>query len=203
MTALKRRFKKKITTKGGKGQDEQKKANEEEARKREEDARRLAQEAESWLKSEEEGNNQAEEEVVKIVEEAARREEEERKKKEDEELTKQEAERLKLTGSMTEQQTSDPVDTQFQDLGNPDSQDPTTIAGSTLGHVVVSGLRLIPFKQKKGEEVLDFSTIFYDIERKRILKRTKKKVETGGQSGRMINDKIMFHGTDKDPRLTI
>ena len=35
MTALKRRFKKKITTKGGKGQAEQKKANEEEARKRE------------------------------------------------------------------------------------------------------------------------------------------------------------------------
>ena len=42
MTALKRRFKKKITTKGGKGQAEQKKADEEEARNREEDARRFS-----------------------------------------------------------------------------------------------------------------------------------------------------------------
>ena len=42
MTALRRRFKKKITTKGGKGQDEQAKAEEEETRKRNEDARRLA-----------------------------------------------------------------------------------------------------------------------------------------------------------------
>ena len=42
MTALKRRLKNKITTKGGKGQAEQNKADEEEARKREEEARRLA-----------------------------------------------------------------------------------------------------------------------------------------------------------------
>ena len=42
ITALRRRFKKKITTEGGKGQDEQKKAEEEEARKRDEDARRVA-----------------------------------------------------------------------------------------------------------------------------------------------------------------
>ena len=47
ITSLRRRFRKKITTKGGKGQDEQKKAEEEEARKRDEDARRLAQEAKS------------------------------------------------------------------------------------------------------------------------------------------------------------
>ena len=53
MTALTRRFKKNITTKGGKGKDEQKKVEEEEARKRDEDARILAQEAESWLKGEE------------------------------------------------------------------------------------------------------------------------------------------------------
>ena len=67
--ALRRRFKKKITTKGRKGQDEQKRAEEEEARKMDEDARRLAQEAESWLKGEEE----------------------EKKRKMDEELKKQEA----------------------------------------------------------------------------------------------------------------
>ena len=63
---------------------------------------------------------------------------------------------------MTEQQTSDPVDTQeVQDQGNPDSPNPTEIAGSTLGQVVVSSLRLIPFEQKKREEVPDFNTIFY------------------------------------------
>ena len=32
---------------------------------------------------------------------------------------------------------------------------------------------------------------------------TEKKVETGGQSGKMINDKTLVHGTDKDPRFTI
>ena len=56
MTALKKRFKQKITAVGRKGKTVQKtKTNEEEeARKREEDARRLAQEAKSWLKNEEE-----------------------------------------------------------------------------------------------------------------------------------------------------
>ena len=47
LTALRRRFKKKITTKGGKG-DEQAKA-EEEAKRRNEEAQRLAQEAAGWL----------------------------------------------------------------------------------------------------------------------------------------------------------
>ena len=42
MAAFKRRFEKKITTKGGKGQTEQKKADEEDTKKREVDARRLA-----------------------------------------------------------------------------------------------------------------------------------------------------------------
>ena len=46
-------FKKKITTKGGKGHDEQAKADEE-TRKRNEEAQRLAQEAEGWLEGEEE-----------------------------------------------------------------------------------------------------------------------------------------------------
>ena len=111
---------------------------------------------------------------------------------------------MKLTRSTTDQQTSNPADTQeVQDQDCLDSQEPTAIAGSSLGQVVVSGLRLIPFEQKKGEEVPDFSTIFYDIEKKIIVKRTEKKVETGGQSGKMINDKTLVHGTDKDPRLKI
>ena len=69
--------------------------------------------------------------------------------------------------------------------------------------MVVSELRLIPFEQKKGEEVPDFSTIFYDREKKNIVKRTENKVETGRQSEMMVTDKTLVHGTDKDPRLTI
>ena len=53
--------------------------------------------------------------------------------------------------------------------------------------------------QKEGEEVPDFSTIFYDKEKKRIVKRTEKKIETRGQSGMMITDKTLVHGTDVDP----
>ena len=56
--------------------------------------------------------------------------------------------------------------------------------------------------EKEGEEVLDFSTIFYDKEKKRIYKRTDKNIETGGQSGMMITDKILVHGIDADLRLT-
>ena len=41
----------------------------------------------------------------------------------------------------------------------------------------------------EGEEVLDFSTIFYDKEKKMIVKRTEKKVEIGGQSRKMIQIK--------------
>ena len=88
-------------------------------------------------------------------------------------------------------------------MGNPDVQEPEAAASSTLGQAVVPTLRLIPFEQKKGEEVPDFNNIFYDRERKRIVKRTERKVETGGQSGKMINDTIVVYGTDKDPRLTI
>ena len=56
ITALKKRFKHKMTTMGGKGKnlEKAKKLEEEETKKREEDARRLAQEAERWLKNEEE-----------------------------------------------------------------------------------------------------------------------------------------------------
>ena len=57
--------------------------------------------------------------------------------------------------------------------------------------------------QKEGEEVLDFSTIFYDKEKKRIVKRTERKIETRGQSGKMITDKTLVYGIDAYPRLTI
>ena len=65
-------------------------------------------------------------------------------------------------------------------MGNPDIQDPEAAVGSTTGQAMVPTLRLIPFEQKKGEQVLDFNTIFYDKERKRIVKTTERKVETGG-----------------------
>ena len=92
MTALKRRFKKKITTKGGKG-NEQAKA-EEEAKRRKEEAQRLAQEAVGWLHSEEEGKIKAAQEAAKKSQEAAKEAEEaaeEVKRNLDEELQKQEA----------------------------------------------------------------------------------------------------------------
>ena len=56
ITTLKKRFKQKITTMGGKGKTSEKTntLEEEEAKKREEDARRLAHEAKSWLNNEEE-----------------------------------------------------------------------------------------------------------------------------------------------------
>ena len=35
------------------------------------------------------------------------------------------------------------------------------------------------------------------------MKRTERKVETGGQAGKMINDKTVVYGIDKDRRFTI
>ena len=88
-------------------------------------------------------------------------------------------------------------------MGNPDIQDPEAAAGSTTGQAMVPTLKLIPFEQKKGDKVPDFNTIFYDRERKRIVKRTKRKVEIGGKSGKMINDTTVVYGAYKDPRFTI
>ena len=116
----------------------------------------------------------------------------------DEELKKQEAERLKMTGAVTEQSASNPIDSQAQDLDNLEAA-----AGSTIGQAMVPTLRLIPFEQKKVEEVPYFNTIFYDRERKRIVKRTERKVETWGHSGKMINDTTIVYETDEYPIFTI
>ena len=90
---------------------------------------------------------------------------------------------------------------QAQSDSNP--LEPIVPSSSTLGEGSVSilGIDLIPFMPTEGEEVRDFKTIFYDKERKRIVKRTEKKVDTGGKPGRMVTEKIVVHGTDKDPRL--
>ena len=68
---------------------------------------------------------------------------------------------------------------------------------------MVPTLKLVPFEQKIGEEFPNFNTIFYDKERKRIVKRTEKKVETGGLSRKMITDTTIVYGIDRDPRFTI
>ena len=70
-----------------------------------------------------------------------------------------------------------------------------------LEEVSTSEFDLIPFMPTEGEEIPDFNTIFFDKEKKRIVKRTKKKVDTGGKPGKMVMDKIVVHGTHKDPRL--
>ena len=63
----------------------------------------------------------------------------------------------------------------------------------------VFGIELIPFTPTEGEEVPDLNTIFYDKAKKRIVKRTKKQVNTGGKTGVMVTEKAVVHGTDKDP----
>ena len=62
-------------------------------------------------------------------------------------------------------------------------------------------IELIPFTPTEGEEVHDLNTIFYDKVKKRIVKRIEKKVNPGGNTGVMVTDKAVVHGTDKDLRL--
>ena len=88
-------------------------------------------------------------------------------------------------------------------MENPEVQDPEIPAVNTLGQSMVPTLKLIPFVQKKGEEIPDFNTVFYDKETKRIVKRTERKIETGGLPRKMITDTPVVFGTDQDPRFTI
>ena len=68
---------------------------------------------------------------------------------------------------------------------------------------MVPTLKLVPFVQKKGEEIPDFNTVFYDRATKRIVKRTKKRVEIGDMPGKMITDTVVMLGKNQDPRLTL
>ena len=79
--------------------------------------------------------------------------------------------------------------------------EPVVPSGSVLGEVSISQFDLIPFMPTVGEEVPNFNTIFYDKEKKRIVKSTEKRVDTGGQPGKMVTDKTLVHGMHKDPRL--
>ena len=85
-------------------------------------------------------------------------------------------------------------------MENPVVQDPQVPATNTP---MVPTLKLVPFVQKKGEEIPDFNTVFYDRETKRIVKRTERRIETGGLPGKMITDTAIVLGTDQDPRFTI
>ena len=69
---------------------------------------------------------------------------------------------------------------QEQGQSDLDPTEPATSSGSILGQASFFEINLIPFMPTKGEEVPDFSTIFYDKEKKRIVKRTEKKVKMGG-----------------------
>ena len=62
----------------------------------------------------------------------------------------------------------------------------------------VSEIELIPFTPTEGEEVPDSNTIFYDNDKKRVVKRMEKKVNTGGKTGVMVTEKAVVHGTNKD-----
>ena len=96
------------------------------------------------------------------------------------------SEGFRLTESQKERQPIEQVDVQeFQDPTNQEQGqtelDPLEIVvsfGSILGEVSISDFDLIPFMPTEGEEVPDFNTIFYDKEKKRIVKRTEKKVDT-------------------------
>ena len=49
--------------------------------------------------------------------------------------------------------------------------------------------------------VVDFNTIFYDRNKKRIVMRIEKRVDTREKQGIMVNEKKVVHGTNKDPKL--
>ena len=85
-------------------------------------------------------------------------------------------------------------------MANPQVQDPQVPAASTP---MVPTLKMVPFVQKKGEEIPDFNTFFYDRATKRIMKRTEKKIETGGLPRKMITDTPVVFGIEQDPRFTI
>ena len=64
-----------------------------------------------------------------------------------------------------------------------------------------SGIELIPFTPTEEDEVPNLNTIFYDKVKKRIVKRTERKVNTGAKKGVMVTRKAVVHSTDKDPIL--
>ena len=98
------------------------------------------------------------------------------------------------------QEGQDPID-QGRVKSDIDPLEPVVLSSSIVGEgsVSIPGVELIPSIPTKGEEVPNFNTILYDREKKRIVKRTEKKVDTGGKPGMMVIDKTVVHGTHKYP----
>ena len=78
---------------------------------------------------------------------------------------------MKLTQTETEQSASDIAGGKTQDVENLEVQDPQVPATSTP---MVPTLNMVPFVQKKGEEIPDFNTIYYDRTTKRIMKKREE-----------------------------
>ena len=116
---------------------------------------------------------------------------------------------MRLTESQKDQQTTEQVDAkgvqdqidQEQGQFDPDPLEPTVSSSSILGKASISEINSIPFMPTEGEEVPNFNTIFYDKEKKRIVKRTEKEVDTGGHLGKMVTDKTLVHAMHKYPQL--
>ena len=98
------------------------------------------------------------------------------------------------------QEEQDPTD-KGQVQSDIDPLEPIVPYCSAIGEglVSISGVELLPFIPTEGEEVPYFNTIFYNREKKRIVKRTKKKVNNGGKPGGMVTEKTVVHGRHKDP----
>ena len=78
-------------------------------------------------------------------------------------------------------------------MENPEVQTPQVPATSIP---MVPTLKLVPFVQEKGKEILDFNNVYYYRATKRIIKRTERKVEVKGLPGKMITDTAVMLGTD-------
>ena len=118
------------------------------------------------MKDAQEATEQAKE-AARETEEATRKVAEEAQRKLDEELREQETEKINLT----QQQASETPSGQSQGEENPEVkilQVPTTSTSIT------PKLQLVPFVYKKGEEVPDFSTVYYDRATKRIIRKKER-----------------------------
>ena len=81
------------------------------------------------------------------------------------------------------QEEQDPAD-QGQAQSNVDPFEPVVPSSSIAREnpLTVYGIELIPFTPIEGEEVSDLNTIFFDKVKNRIVKRTKKNMNTGAKT---------------------
>ena len=61
-------------------------------------------------------------------------------------------------------------------------------------------IRLIPFIPSREQAVANLDTIFLDLENKRIVRRTEKRMKMGDQPvAVMVTKKTVMHRTNEDP----